>query len=409
MPELSDTFARHLHVLVVDDNAFIRTMAGRLLNDAGINNVALAANGREAMAHIATADPPVGLVLCDLMMPDMDGIEVVRHVAGLDQKPAFIFISGTNPSLLTTVVDMARARGLTVLGAIEKPVGAAALRGLLLKLETPRIQRAAPQMLPLTAADLTRGIESDQIVLHYQPKISLQSGRIEGFESLARWQHPDHGLIPPGQFITLAEESGAIEPLTDRVMTLGLKQCAAWNKAGLATKLSINISAYLLVDLTMPDRIAREAAAQGVDPGQIVLEITETGVFRDAADTLDILARLHMKGFALSIDDFGTGYSSMEQLRRVPFAELKIDRAFVNGAAQSTKARAILQSSAALGRNLGLSVVAEGAETQEDWDMLSTLGIDVVQGYFVARPMSADAVLGWSRAWHEQRPADQLS
>ena len=185
------------------------------------------------------------------------------------------------------------------------------------------------------------------------------------------------------------------------MLALGLKQCAAWNKLGLETKLSINISAYLLVDLTMPDRIARQAAAEGVDPSQIVLEITETGVFRDAADTLDILARLHMKGFALSIDDFGTGYSSMEQLRRVPFAELKIDRAFVNGAAQSTKARAILQSSAALGRNLGLSVVAEGAETQEDWDMLSTLGIDVVQGYFVAKPMPADAVLPWSRAWQK--------
>jgi EAL domain-containing protein (putative c-di-GMP-specific phosphodiesterase class I)/CheY-like chemotaxis protein len=399
--KLSQNFARHLHVLVVDDKVFVRNMAGRLLSHAGVENVACAADGREALAYIASADPPVNLVLCDLLMPDMDGIEVVRHVANLEHKPAFIFISGTNQSLLTTVVDMARARGLTVLGAIEKPIGAEALRALLAKLEAPRVQRTAPAALPLTATDLTRGIEHDQIVLHYQPKISLHSRRIEGFESLARWQHPDYGLIPPGQFIALAEESGAIEPLTDRVLMLGLKQCAAWNKRGLATKLSINISAYLLVDLTMPDRIARQAAAYGVDPSQIVLEITETGVFRDAADTLDILARLHMKGFALSIDDFGTGYSSMEQLRRVPFAELKIDRAFVNGAAQNAKAKAILQSSAALGRNLGLSVVAEGAETQEDWDMLATLGVDVVQGYFVAKPMPADAVFGWSRTWQD--------
>jgi EAL domain-containing protein (putative c-di-GMP-specific phosphodiesterase class I)/CheY-like chemotaxis protein len=399
IPKLNEALTRHLHVLVVDDKAVIRAMAGGLLNDAGVDNVAFAHDGKEAMAYLAAASPQVGLVLCDLMMPGMDGIEVVRHVAGLDHKPAFIFISGTNPSLLTTVVDMARARGLTVLGAIEKPIAADSLRALLAKLEAPRKPRAVPRTVPLTADDLVRGIERDQIVLHYQPKISLQSGRIEGFESLARWQHPDHGLVPPGQFITLAEESGAIEPLTDRVLMLGLRQCAAWNRLGLATKLSINISAYLLVDLTMPDRIAREAAAQGVDPRQIVLEITETGVFRDAADTLDILARLHMKGFALSIDDFGTGYSSMEQLRRVPFAELKIDRAFVNGAAQNAKARAILQSSAALGRNLGLSVVAEGAETQEDWDMLAALGVDVVQGYFVARPMPADAVLPWSRRW----------
>jgi EAL domain len=151
-----------------------------------------------------------------------------------------------------------------------------------------------------------------------------------------------------------------------------------------------------------PDRIAREAAQYRVDPKQIILEITETGVFRDAADTLDILARLHMKGFALSIDDFGTGYSSMEQLRRVPFAELKIDRAFVNGAAQNHKAKAILQSSANLGKSLGLSVVAEGAETQEDWDLLAALGLDVVQGYFVSKPMPVEAVREWSKDWNSK-------
>jgi len=390
---------QQLRVLVVDDKAFVRTMTGRILKSAGVDNVAYAGDGKEAIAYIARANPRVGLVMCDLMMPDMDGVEVVRHVAELDYKQAFIFISGANAALLSTAVDMARARGLNVLGAIEKPINIDAVRGLLAKLDSVRPSRAAPQAVPLTAADIGRALERDEIVLHYQPKVSVQSRRIEGFESLARWQHPEHGLVPPGQFIALAEESGSIEPLTHRVLTLGLGQCATWNRAGLSTKLSINISAHLLVDLGMPDRIAREAASHGVEPKQIVLEITETGVFRDAADTLDILARLHMKGFALSIDDFGTGYSSMEQLRRVPFAELKIDRAFVNGAAQNAKAKAILQSSAALGKNLGMSVVAEGAETQEDWDLLTDLGVDVVQGFFVSRPMPADRVLDWCRNW----------
>ena len=154
-----------------------------------------------------------------------------------------------------------------------------------------------------------------------------------------------------------------------------------------------------MVDLRMPDRIAREVAQYQVDPKQIVLEITESGLFRDTADTLDILARLHMKGFTLSIDDFGTGYSSMEQLRRVPFAELKIDRAFVNGAQHNAKSRAILQSSANLGKRLGLSVVAEGAETKEDWDLLADFDLDVVQGYFISRPMAVEAVDGWADNW----------
>lgn len=325
---------------------------------------------------------------------------VVRHVATLEHKPAFVFISGANAALLSTAADMARARGLRVLGTIEKPISIDAVQAMLANLQNGRQTRAAPRSLSLTAQDLQSGLDENQIILHYQPKISLSTGGIEGFECLARWQHPDHGLVPPGQFVALSEESGQIKPLTDRVLSLALNQCALWNKTGLATKLSINISAHLLVDLTMPDRIAAEAASHGLDPKQIVLEITETGVFRDAADTLDILARLHMKGFALSIDDFGTGYSSMEQLRRVPFAELKIDRAFVNGAGQNQKAKAILQSSAVLGRNLGLSVVAEGAETREDWDLLKSLGVDVVQGYFVARPMAVDAVPAWCKTWN---------
>ncbi len=394
---------RQLRVLVVDDKAFVRTMTGRVLQGAGVDNIGYAANGREAIEYIMRADPRVNLVFCDLMMPDMDGVEVVRHVAEFDHKPAFVFISGANASLLSTAADMARARGLLVLGAIEKPISIEAVRSMLAKLDSVRPTRAMPRALSLAVVDLQNALDAGQITLHYQPKINLHNNAIEGFECLARWQHPDHGLIPPGQFVALAEESGLIKPLTDRVLSLALKQCAAWNAIGLTTKLSINISAYLLVDLTMPDRIAKEAAEQGVDPSQIVLEITETGVFRDAADTLDILARLHMKGFALSIDDFGTGYSSMEQLRRIPFAELKIDRAFVNGADQNHKAKAILQSSAALGHNLGLSVVAEGAETREDWDLLSGLGVDLVQGYFVAKPMAVDAVPEWCKKWSSDK------
>jgi len=399
---IEETIQR-LRVLVVDDKAFVRTMTGRILQSVGISNVSYAADGHEALDLLKRDDPRIGLVLCDLMMPDMDGVELVRHAAELPHKPPFIFVSGANAALLGTAADMARARGLLVLGAIEKPVSVESVRGMLTKFAEVRSSpKTAPRTLPLSPVDLTRALDRDQIILHYQPKVNLRTAKIEGFESLARWQHPDHGLVPPGQFIAMAEESGTIEPLTDRVLLLALRQCAAWNAAGLATKISINISAHLLVDLRMPDRIAREAAQAGVDPKQIVLEITESGVFRDAADTLDILARLHMKGFALSIDDFGTGFSSMEQLRRVPFGELKIDRAFVNGAAQNQKARAILQSSASLGKSLGLTVVAEGAETQEDWDLLAALGLDLVQGYFVSKPMPAEAVLAWTKAWDEK-------
>lgn len=391
--------------LVVDDTAFVRTMTVRVLQSLGIAQVVQAANGTEALAHLRREGSAIGLVLCDLMMPDMDGVEVVRHVAEMDHKPAFIFISGANVALLATAADAARARGLSVLGAIEKPISIDAVKPLLEKLKADRPRRAAPQAFDVTVTNLAQALEDNQIVLHYQPKVNLGTRMVAGFESLARWQHPTHGLIPPGQFIALAEESGLIAPLTDRVLTQALQQCAAWNAAGLRTKISVNISARLLVDLAMPDRITREAAEHHIDPRQIILEITETGVFRDAADTLDILARLHMKGFALSIDDFGTGYSSMDQLRRVPFSELKIDRAFVHGAAENQKALAILRSSVSLGHSLGLRVVAEGAETQEDLNLLAAAGVDIVQGFFVAKPMVVDAVPAWTQQWETRAGA----
>jgi EAL domain-containing protein (putative c-di-GMP-specific phosphodiesterase class I) len=174
-----------------------------------------------------------------------------------------------------------------------------------------------------------------------------------------------------------------------------MKQCAAWGAAGQCTTVSINLSAFMLVDLDLPDRMAREAKHYGINPGQLFLEITESGLFRNTADTLDILARLHMKGFPLSLDVFGAGYSWMEQLRHVPFAEMKIDRAFVHGATETPRTRAILESSVHLGRSLQMSVVAEGAETQADWNAVCAAGVDLVQGYFVAKPMAAEAIPAW--------------
>jgi len=206
-------------------------------------------------------------------------------------------------------------------------------------------------------------------------------------------------MIPPGSFIALAEKTGQIGALTDRTTTLALEQLSAWSASGFPARVSVNLSAFMLVDLDLPDRLAAEAERNGVDPRNVILEITESGLFQNAANTMEILARLHMKGFPLSIDDFGTGFSSMEQLRRVPFGEMKIDGAFVRGAAENAKARAILESNANLGRALGMTVVAEGAETKEDWEVLREAGIDVVQGYLFAKPMPAPDARAWVSAF----------
>ncbi|MGB8843391.1 MAG: EAL domain-containing response regulator [Aliidongia sp.] len=386
-------------VLLVDDSAFARSVGLQVLRSAGIVAVQHASSGREALDRIARFDRTIDVVFCDLMMPDMDGIQMIRCVAALAAHPAFVFLSSADAALLNAAEDTARARGLRVLGAIQKPLTPDAVRRVLARLDEEPITDAGSCSIDVTPRGLDLALERDEFVLHFQPKASVADGGIAGFEALVRWQHPEHGLIFPDAFIDIAERSGRIGALTERVATLALQQSAAWILAGQRAKVSINLSAHMLVDLDLPDRMAHEAKRFGINPRRFILEITESGLFHNTADTLDILARLHMKGFPLSIDDFGTGYSSMEQLRHVPFAEMKIDRAFVRGVAETPKSRMILESSARLGRGLKMSVVAEGVETREDWDAVRAAGVDLVQGYFVAQPMAATKIPVWLTEW----------
>jgi EAL domain-containing protein (putative c-di-GMP-specific phosphodiesterase class I)/CheY-like chemotaxis protein len=388
-----------LTVLLVDDNSFARSIGLRALRSAGIGSILEAASGRETMEFLGRSLPAVDVVFCDLMMPDMDGIQIARHMATLTAPPAIVFVSGAEEVLLSAAENAARARGLHVIGTIEKPLTPEAVRSALARLGEKPASDGIRRTIDASAQDLEVALAEQQFLPYFQPKISLADGSVAGFEALARWQHPDKGLIFPDTFIPMMEQSGQISALTDRITTLSLKQCAAWDDAGMHTKVNVNLSAHMLMDLDLPDRMAREADRFQVDPHQLILEITESGLFRNAANTLDILARLHMKGFPLSIDDFGTGYSSMEQLRRVPFAEMKIDRAFVRGAGENAKAMAILESSAKLGRSLHMSVVAEGVETQGDWDAVQAAGSDLAQGYFIGRPMPAEQIPIWLAQW----------
>jgi EAL domain-containing protein (putative c-di-GMP-specific phosphodiesterase class I)/CheY-like chemotaxis protein len=395
----NETGIDRLKVLLVDHNAFARSVGRRALDSAGIRLILEATSGREAIEFLNQPALAIDVVFCDLMMPDMDGIQIVRHMATLSTSPAIVFVSGVDEVLLSAAENTARARGLCVLGAIEKPLTPEAVRRALAMLgEKPPLE-GGQNAIDVNSDDLEIALVKEQFLPNFQPKVSMTNGSIAGFEALARWQHPQKGLISPDIFISIAERSGQIGALTDRMMMLSLKQCAAWGHDGIHTTVSVNLSAHMLVDLDLPDRMAREAERFHVDPRQVILEITESGLFRDAADTLDILTRLHMKGFPLSIDDFGTGYSSMDQLRRVPFAEMKIDRAFVHGAGKNAKSHAILESSAILGRSLHMAVAAEGVETQADWDAVHAAGIDLAQGYFIAKPMAAEHIPAWLTQW----------
>ena len=257
----------------------------------------------------------------------------------------------------------------------------------------------APSRLTLLG-ELRRAIDDpEQIVLHYQPKADLHTGAINGVEALARWQHPTQGLIPPDEFIPLAERTGIIRQLTWRILRQALEQNRRWADDGLALHVAVNMSARCLLDANFAAEVMRQLEETGVPPERLVLELTESAVMSDPEREIVVLKTLHDHGVRLSIDDFGTGYSSMAYLKKLPVDELKIDRAFVTGMADDPSDAAIVRSSLELARNLNLKVVAEGVETEEVWRQLADLGCESAQGYFLSRPLPAGDFL----AWHNNR------
>jgi diguanylate cyclase (GGDEF)-like protein len=244
------------------------------------------------------------------------------------------------------------------------------------------------------AGDLRRAIEANELVVHYQPKAALRSGGIVGAEALVRWQHPERGFIPPGEFIPIAERTGLIKPLSRYVISSAIKQCAAWNAAGFDLRIAINLTIPDLLDLELPDRIASLLAQHGVRPTHLELEITETTILADPFRVRQVLNRLDAMGLRLAIDDFGTGYSSLAYLKRLPVRTIKIDRSFVTGMCENGSDATIVRSTIDLGRNLGLEIVAEGVETQRVWDKLRALRCTFAQGYYIGRPVPAEVLTG---------------
>jgi diguanylate cyclase (GGDEF)-like protein len=240
------------------------------------------------------------------------------------------------------------------------------------------------------AGELRRAIESGELIVFFQPKAELATGRIVGAEALVRWQHPQHGFIPPSDFIPIAERTGLIKPLSRFVLTASVRQCGAWAKAGYELDVSVNLTIPDLLDLELPDRIAALLAEEGVRPEQLELEVTETTILADPFRVRQVLGRLNEMGLRLAIDDFGTGYSSLAYLKRLPVQTIKIDRSFVMGMCEDASDATIVSSTIDLGRNLGLNVVAEGVESQEAWNALLAKGCLLAQGYFISRPVPAE-------------------
>jgi len=269
------------------------------------------------------------------------------------------------------------------------------------------LEHFSPARLALVS-QLRRAIASDELLLHYQPKLELESGRVIGVEALVRWQHPTRGLLPPSEFLEIAESTGLIDPLTNWVINRALAQLADWHAHALQLTIAVNISARNLRDEQLPDRIFDHLRRYAIDPRYLEIELTETAVMAHPARATALLERLHRGGVRVSLDDFGQGYTSLAHLARLPLSELKIDRSFVVAMAETRQDEAIVRTVIELGHQLGLQVVAEGAETHEAMAALASLRCDTVQGFAFTRPLNADETLSWIRA-HDPSARPPLS
>jgi diguanylate cyclase (GGDEF)-like protein len=252
----------------------------------------------------------------------------------------------------------------------------------------------SPARLAL-AADLRRAIDQGELVLYYQPQAELGTGEVVGVEALVRWRHPERGLVSPDEFIPLAERTGLIHDLTLSVLESALRQLHLWQQDGLELVVSVNLSARDLLDLELPETIARLLEGYEISAERLRLEITESVILADPMRARVVLGRLNAMGIELAIDDFGSGYSSLAYLKRLPVNEIKIDRSFVLNMERDDNDAAIVRSTIELARNLGLTVVAEGVENEETWRDLAGLRCDLAQGYYLSRPIPAEAVPTW--------------
>jgi EAL domain-containing protein (putative c-di-GMP-specific phosphodiesterase class I)/ActR/RegA family two-component response regulator len=389
-------------ILMVDDDPFLLGLQARLLRAMGYGDIATAADAEAALALVQSGSDHVDVVICDLNMPGMDGIEFLQRLNGRGSRCSVVLLSGEGARILHTVQKLLGGGRLVILGALEKPAGRDALRAVLDCWSPPAAEAPAPALLKVTAADLQRAHDEDEWLLHYQPKVDLRTGDVCGVEALMRWQHPQHGLLLPDLFIGVAEDCGAIDALTDWVLRTAMRQRTQWQAAGTAVAMAVNLSMDNLRTPGFAARVGAMARAAGVAPQDMVLEITESRLMSPLPAPLESLVRLRLQRFGLSIDDFGTGHSSLAQLRDVPFTELKVDRSFVQAARHNQITRPMLEGSLGIARKLGMRSVAEGVETEDDWHLLRELGCDLAQGWFIGRPMLADRLPGWIAQWQSR-------
>ena len=391
-----------IRVLVLDDELFMLKLHAQMLANLGFASVSTAQSGHDALEQMEKDGAAPDLILLDLSMPAMDGLEFIRRLVDRHFEGRLVLVSGEDERVLRTVEKLAEAHHIRVLGHLRKPVEQDTLAILLRRWRPPSSTFEIPWKRMYSADVVREAVEGSELTVHYEPKVLIRTGEFVGVEALVRWRHPKDGLVMPQQFIPVAESSGLIHQLTRFVFTKAMAQAAVWRQAGLSVKMAINVSIDALSSLDFADFAAEQVELAGIAPKDVTIEVTESRLMQDLRAPLEVLTRLHLRRFQLSIDDFGTGYSSLSQLQDIPFSELKVDRSFVHRGASDQTVRTMYSTCLGLAKQLNMSTVAEGVEDKNDWEFVRASECEIAQGYFVGRAMAPESILGWSAKWRDR-------
>ncbi|MCE5979575.1 EAL domain-containing response regulator [Pseudomonas sp. JR33AA] len=377
-----------LTVLVLEDEPFQRLVTVTALEKALSSPILQAADGEEAIAVLASSDA-VDIVLCDLKMAGMDGLAFLRQASGSGKVGAVVLCSELDPLLRHATVAMIQCLGLTFLGDLGKPFKLDGFRQLVKRYQEHRSatpKRLSPAELP-TLSDMQRGLDNGEFEAYYQPKITLDGQQLAGAEVLARWVHPQLGVLPPGHFLPVMEAHDLIDRMFWQLFDQGLALQQRLAATGRSINLAFNLHPTQLAGAELTAQISTLLKRSQIPAASVTFEVTESGVISAPASSLENLVRLRMLGCGLAMDDFGAGYSSLARLSELPFSQIKLDRVFVHKMQSQPKSAAIISCSVALAQALSVSLVVEGVETTEQQARLIELGVTLAQGFLFARPM----------------------
>jgi len=396
--------------IIVDDSKSIRVVLDAILNQLGVNNITHCGTGLEALKMINARPDHYELLFVDLSMPEMDGMELIRHLGNQGFKGSIVIISGMEIRVINLASEIARKHKVHLLGNIVKPIKVDELQHILTKFDyfTDHLNSA---QTPISKEELERAISEGRIVPYYQPKIDSNTNEVQSVEVLARIYRPgDVDSILPMRFIKCAEENGLIDMLTFQLLTKSIKDYKEMlNVIDSSLTLAFNLSPVQLDDLDTPKKLDALFSQHDISPSQIVIEVTEEWALQ-SSNQLETLNRLRMKGYGVSMDDFGTGFTNVTQLKSLPFSEIKIDRSFITNIHQDYFSQVIVNTLIDITKKYDCELVAEGVECHEEYQYLKSLNAKMIfQGYLISKPKPKDELIRWFHNWKKMSEAEEAS